>query len=709
MPALVPPSVKPHPCARALDPAPVKAPGPHGRWQARALLLAAACGLLACPGGPTVLDAGVEPGADGGPEPTPCDSSADCAALGAVCRRLACQTDVPCADDLECGLGEHCLEKHCRFGGCTQHADCSTGFCHLSTFSCAECGSSGDCPSERPVCDTALLRCVQCSRDEQCQPPGPAHCSPLSGRCVDCLSNTHCPNGLFCNSGNACVGAQANSPCPDGIACGQGLMCVNVNQAPTCLTACSLYQPSCALGQICFALSDGSSATGLIFDSAGPLGVCFAAQSNLRGLHEPCVRSRSGSNCQRDLQCVPETASLALCRRYCEPFASGTCAAGEKCARFVGDSIGREFGLCLPDTGFGAKCGGDAVCRGGLSCQPYDVPSTPNELGTLCQFDVGQGQAMSACGPSRLADGGMLVADRACRSGHCVSDPLVPSPRIAPYFCYAACAVDSDCGDAGACDAEFAMTTAHGTQGALRGCRPKCESDGDCSQYDAGVSCRVRVVSSPTKPVFTTNCSSAPGALPAGGICIASPQCRSGLCVMDDSRGVRRGGQCMAPCREGDSCESDGGAPLVPLKCQPTTHLISRGSDGVAGTADDAFVTRTLCSGAPCTSDLDCQPDGGVFKVCAAELSPSDVRGAVVLRCRSPTPGVLRGGRPCTIDSQCQSGACGTLQAPSSGTGRACFEACTPTTVCGAGMTCRAGGLALQTQTRSVSLDSCAP
>lgn len=661
------------------------------------LVIAVAAAFLACPAPEPVPDAAVE--IDAGVEPTACDSPEDCVALNGVCRQLVCETDVPCSDDLECGLGERCVGSQCRFRGCTQATDCPTGFCDTATFSCAECGASSDCPNERPVCDTALRQCVECTSNSQCEPPGPAHCS-TGGRCVGCLVDEHCPNGLQCSSGNFCVGSPMGAPCPEGISCGQDLVCVLLNQEPVCLAACALYQPTCATGQICYGLNY-TSTTSLVFESMGPIGVCFAPNPGLRGMREPCVRSETGSNCQPNLQCIPETASLALCRAYCNPFASGTCPVGERCTPFVGDYQGREYGVCLADTGFGARCAADSSCRPGLTCQPYDVPSDLDEVGAVCQFNAGDAGAFAPCGDVALADGGVSLGDRQCRSANCVNDPLVFSPPTAPYFCFSGCATDADCGDAGVCDADFPMTTAFGTPGYVRGCRPRCEAEQDCARYDAGVTCRVRVVASSTNPQFTETCSPSSGQLPAGSPCTSSVQCRSALCVLDDSRGVRRGGLCATPCRDGDSCEVDGGT--LPLACAPTTHLISRGPDAVAGTADDKFATPNLCAGAACTSSDDCRPDGGTA-VCAAELSPSNPFGAMVLRCRAPTTGILRGGDPCVLDSQCESGACGFV-----GATRACFEACTATSTCPVGTTCQDAGLQLNTAQVNVQVGSCLP
>jgi hypothetical protein len=192
--------------------------------------------------------------------------------------------------------------------------------------------------------------------------------------------------------------------------------------------------------------------------------------------------------------------------------------------------------------------------------------------------------------------------------------------------------------------------------------------------------------------------------LPTGATCSTSGQCRSQYCQLDDSRGVRRLGVCAAPCRDSTTCTLDGGFPQT---CLPTAVLVSRGFDGVALTPDDRVLAPRLCSGAPCTDDSSCLADGGV--VCAPEADPANPLTQAVLRCQQPATGSLRGGDPCALDTQCRSGVCGTLQAPSTGTGRACFEACTGATTCPGTTTCRVGGLRVGLAAASVSLDSCAP
>lgn len=641
------------------------------------------------------MDAGVvEP-------PVPCDSPEDCRSTNRVCRQGFCADDVPCGDDLECGLGERCVGHQCRFRGCTAAADCDTGYCDTATFSCAECAESNDCPAERPVCDVALRQCVQCTRDAECEPPGPAHCAS-SGRCVGCLTNEHCPNGLQCSTGNTCVGAAMNAPCPEGVSCGAGLVCVTLNGNNVCLQACSLYRPMCATGDICFQLTYSSSSSH-VFEAEGPIGVCFQPQSGLRGPREPCARTMTGSNCQPNLQCMPETATLSLCRPYCDPFTSGMCQAGEVCTSFVGDFNGREYGVCMPDTGFGAKCVGDRTCRPALTCQPWDDPSDLDEVGTICQFNLGDGGFGAPCADVNLSDGGVIAADRACKSGICTNDPVV-FPAVAPYFCFGACATDGDCADAGVCDADFLLETTSGTFGYVRGCRPSCRDEGECGRYDAGVTCRVRLNTSSVSPAFSQTCAPSAGLLPSGAACSTNGQCRSQFCQLDDARGVRRGGVCAAPCIDSTTCVADGGFPIA---CHPTTVLVSRGPDGLAQTADDKLFTPRLCSGASCAQNSDCSADGGV--VCVPEGDPSMPLSQASLRCQTVTTGALVVGDTCSIDAQCRSGVCGTLQPPSMGTGRACFEACTGTTTCPGATTCRVGGMLVRMSSTSVVVDSCAP
>jgi len=667
--------------------------------------------LVGCPQPVAEYDAGPMVPVDAGRPPVPCNAPEACREGGltsSVCRGGLCNADVLCGSDFECGLGERCTRGRCTFTGCTKDSQCETGKCQVSTYSCVECSTSADCPGDKPLCDTRSNTCQACQTDAQCRAPGPARCGP-AGACVHCLTDADCFNGLTCGTGNVCVGARKGDPCPPGVACAAGLSCIQLNGNNTCLPSCTLYQPACDMGEVCFKLTYANSPS-LVFEGVGPIGVCFRAPAGARGLRDTCQRTAMGtSNCQPNLQCVPESASTALCRSFCNPLASGGCVAPERCVSFPGDTNGRRYGLCLPDNGYGSACARDGQCRANTSCQPSEDPGATSSLSNICQFNVGAAAGLAPCGARVLTDGGVVPADLSCRSGACRADPQVPG---APgYFCYAACEQDADCsiaGRTGVCDGTFAFTTPFGTSGTVRGCRPTCESNDGCAGYDAGVACRVRLVSSPTTPSLTATCSPSAGQKGPGAPCLAGAECRSGLCQLDDSRGTRRQGTCLERCAGASSCAlaADGGV-FSSLSCQPVSLLASSGFDGVPNTPDDRLLQQTFCAGGSCLTSADCRGDAGLTAVCAPMVEASGPSVAS-LRCQAPTTGALVGGQGCFVDAQCQSGVCGTLQSPSTGTGRACFEACTASSSCPAGTTCRVAGLRVTTTRGPVNVDSCA-
>lgn len=675
----------------------------------RRLLLASLLALSACPA-PQVPDAGGP--VDSGPPPPPCDSPEDCRAADypGVCRQGACAKDVPCADDLECGLGEACIDRACAFVGCVNDDDCPTGRCRPQTFTCAECGEDSDCPFNRPICQAATQKCVQCLTDAQCEAPGPSHCEAISGACTHCLSDEHCPNGLTC-SGGICAGAQAGQQCPTGTACAEGLTCVTLGGVQTCLQGCNAYAPTCPTGQICYTLKYSASSS-YVFDMGGLLGVCFTPIANARNYRDSCEKDVAGnSNCQPSLACVPDSPASASCRAYCDPGALGACPSGEICHRFPGDFYGRQYGLCYADNGWGDRCTADTKCRPGQSCQPYEDPSTFEELSPACLFNVGAAAGLSPCASVTTADGGAVQPDRVCASGACRGDSFPSTP---PYFCFAACATDSDCtigSRTGSCDGTYQFPTPGGVNAFITGCRPGCASNSTCEEYgvDGGLVCRPRLLTGSTNSGLKLNCGRPnAGGSGAGAPCVTSSQCTSGYCSFDDARGVRRQGYCLEACQTAADCAatSDGGLASGPLDCLPTTYLGYRGQDFTAGTPDDVLSVRSVCSGISCDEDEDCSADGGAR--CVPDVSPADA-GAYVLRCRPRVQGLNReAGQSCTTNTECSSGACGQLGDST----RVCYRACDPAgaATCPAGLTCRAGAFRFTaTAGNFIQLDGCAP
>ncbi|MGV3625284.1 MAG: hypothetical protein ACO1OB_31025, partial [Archangium sp.] len=188
------------------------------------------------------------------------------------------------------------------------------------------------------------------------------------------------------------------------------------------------------------------------------------------------------------------------------------------------------------------------------------------------------------------------------------------------------------------------------------------------------------------------------GGGPGGDACPSDAQCRSNYCVLDDSRGVRRSGACAAFCGDANECSGDAG-----VTCEPRSFLVSRGRDGVANTADDISATKRACVGASCAVDADCGPS-----VCSLQRDAVN-EAALTQRCAPATTGTKRGGEGCISDVECRSGACGTLQPPSTGIGRACFEACVASTTCAIGQSCRVNALLVAAPLGTVAVTSCAP
>ncbi len=603
--------------------------------------------------------------------PPTCSAPEGCVAQGfdGVCRQSLCRADVPCGVDAECGKGESCEGGRCRFTGCLEDADCARGLCRAGAYTCTECATSADCPSEKPVCD-GQHRCVACQRDDECGQPGPGYCDASSGACVHCKQDAHCPQGLSCNGAGVCFGAGLQAPCSEGVACDLGLMCVNVGANSMCLKACNLYTNTCEGGQICIKLTFQDSPA-LVFEEGAPVGVCYQPVQGLRGYGEVC-----NNNCQPNLACTPDGATQSTCKAYCDP-QNPLCAPGLLCHEFPGDWNGHTYGLCYGDTGFADPCAHDGDCRGGLACVPRDDPMDFAGLSNACAFARGDAPSMAPC-----------TTDAECQSGACRNDPTAGGPA---GFCFGACTEDAHCsasGRQGYCDGDFPFTTQYVTApGApVRGCRPSCAAPAGCAAYGTGTgdgyTCRPLLVAAEDR--FKQTCQVHLGEALVGEPCAADGECQEGYCLQKDGRGVARQGVCAQPCATGTDCPSTGTCEARQVHHHP-------GTDGVLNTLDDRRAAAQFCGESPCTTDADC-PSG---RLCVPDVSAQNPHGALVLACRPPSQGgSLGSGQPCAQDWDCRSGVCAEF-----GTGpqRVCFEACDPAQpACAGGGTCTAGAVRLR-------------
>ncbi|MFL5318433.1 MAG: hypothetical protein ACJ790_02165 [Myxococcaceae bacterium] len=651
--------------------------------------------LTGCPSNQTPADSGVSEVPDSGPAPVACSKPEDCrsAGLSGVCRGGFCSQTIPCAEDLECGLGESCQSGSCRFTGCTKDSECPTGKCRADVYACAQCGSDADCPADHPVCN-ATGACVQCASDDQCAPPGPGYCDPTSGSCVHCRTNAHCPTGLSCGLNGVCKGAGEGQTCSAAVSCDQGLICVNVGGASTkCLRSCNLYTPNCATDELCLKLTFSDTAS-LVFESGAPLGVCSQPFNGLKFYKENC----SNNNCQPNLQCVPDNAQSSSCKAFCDPSAP-SCATGETCHPYPGDFNGRQYGLCYPNNGYGDVCTAESACKPGLSCAPFVDPSTFSEVSTACRFGGDAGVAYAPC-----------TADTQCRSGLCANDLSLGANKL---FCFAACSTDTDCtvgGRQGFCDNASDVTIPPYSPTTISGCKPACDDAAQCAAYASGMLCRLRVTSEAGVAKALRTCQLPIGSNEIGASCISDSDCKAGFCNRRDSRGAFRPGICTAPCASAGDCVtslSDGGSLSLP-SCTVTAFNVNAGVDGVLNTVDDRDVSAKVCAPPSCAQASDCPPN---FPLCTVDSDPSATSSSFVLRCRSAAFGSKIGGDPCTSDGECQSNACAELLPPSPGTGRVCLEPCVEgQTTCATNLTCRANAARLLAKDGSaVTFTACVP
>lgn len=203
--------------------------------------------------------------------PAGCASDADCLpdercrAVDGSCR-LRPGFGRECELDGDCYPGFFCALGRCRDSGeawvCSQAVDCPEGMrCDRRHFYCIEevpCSlgehfSEVTCDPDQ-VCDPTSMACLangpgECTPDDQVDTCGPDELCDSSGRCVQCVVDTHCGPGLRCNArAGRCESedlCRSNDDCPSALECD-----------PT-VALCRLPLPrcdsdlDCALSELC--------------------------------------------------------------------------------------------------------------------------------------------------------------------------------------------------------------------------------------------------------------------------------------------------------------------------------------------------------------------------------------------------------------------------------------------------------------------------
>jgi Cys-rich repeat protein len=110
-----------------------------------------------------------------------------------------------------------------------------------------QCASDGDCGGNRPYCDTALGRCIECVGNSNCG--GGEVCDSVSGSCrATCSTSGDCgQNTPYCAPRGVCVHCVGDGNCSGG----QPYCDTTVDRCVECLTSanCSGNQPYCIYPQ----------------------------------------------------------------------------------------------------------------------------------------------------------------------------------------------------------------------------------------------------------------------------------------------------------------------------------------------------------------------------------------------------------------------------------------------------------------------------
>lgn len=449
-----------------------------------------------------------------------CEGSALCAT--GFCAAGVCTSD--CAEGGGCPVGTRCTafaEGSFCFPACARDDDCGgPAFCDVrfaggpTCFWRGEraegeaCGDHRECASGR-CAGVCLARCVaECPAGQQCVDFGTgtfcvSEPLPIGAACDEgdvCADGAACVAGRClpgcgggCPVGAVCLGAQCHSACAVDADCRPGRGCDRVSggcvdpgpgavgagcdDTRDCADGLCLdgrcrgrCAGGCAAGEGCVVLGDAGWCAPVGAGEAGA--VCAVGGDCGSGL---CLGRRCASDCENG--CPAGTACRpgpggAWCGGVCGFDAA--CAAGEVCARRVGEAEGAcvvaaaRVEACVVD---GDCVAPDVACVDGRcrppcrlgrdDCGPERV-CAPRGLATLPDAEVGICRPVGAAGVLAACE-----ADADCASGWCIEAYL-------DGRCGAPCADEAAC--AGRC-----VDLARDPSAPLWSCAPPCERDADCA------------------------------------------------------------------------------------------------------------------------------------------------------------------------------------------------------------------------------------
>ncbi len=347
-----------------------------------------------------------------------------------------------CADDTECPPSSSGGCVHPREDGSC--ADClpgdcgALGVCHPELRVCVQCASDSDCP--QGVCHPSALFCVGCWNDSHC----PSVCG-VGNVCAECVEDDHCTLGV-CNprTGGCIGGCKSHNDCSDDNPCTEDICdadheCVYV---PLPDGAVCDSPDECLSDAFCIGGQCAASRTSCCPEP--PVCGTFAVSVDLDGdgCLDGCVCDDGTASSDPDdpsADCVPICSNDAV-----------TCPAGSQPTDLDGDGCEDECECVEPTC---VPCDGDSACDDGDPCSEDICVNNvcvsllvPNCGGCQTSCDclaIGDPDGFAppcplsceTCGNFWGCDGGKCVVTCGAQPaglGSCACDPVSCAPGTTP-------------------------------------------------------------------------------------------------------------------------------------------------------------------------------------------------------------------------------------------------------------------------------------
>ncbi len=532
------------------------------------------------------------------PLPTLCSRTDDCT-LGTTCQGGVCVTNTTPPPDP--------TPTTCR-----NRSDCTLGMhCLQNTGRCVDCLVDQDC--SEGVCKSDYT----CGSRDTPPPPPPTGCTTaqcattgkvcetLSGQCVECLSNDQCTGGKTCiqyqciaTSIETIACSASNNPCTAA-----GKIC-DFNRG-VC-TTCSV-SGDCGPGKTC--------SFGVCTNSAG-----CSSQNDCGG--QACYQGTCTS-CTRDLQC--QSGNRPLCDSNTGLCIDAQCTSATHCSAGAGCLAGR-CGACSQNshcrtgqrcdvataqcidspTGtstLGQTCINDATCGTGLFCNTTATPSycTQTCIGNSAALTHGCPSGFACIGGTGDLDGTRLCIPAAKLPSTTPGQPFTTAPGDA-------CPTSNTC-QTGIC---FDST---------RLCAKGCTATSDCgiadvcwtTWTDAGNATGMQIcVASDVSLYADVGAACGSGLECNTGICAGQCSTTQNACNQKSECGASETciGKCLEPCRTNAQCTGN-------TRCLPWPTTIQ--GEAMTHFLGACIVEATLGSaalGATCTQHEECNSDWCIGNVC---------------------------------------------------------------------------------------------